>query len=85
MDTAKITGKQQGICGIITEMNQIMVWVVPITTSINNIKDSKSFDQKTSIVGKLEGNNVEKDDVKIVVLLKNLSNSWKTLDMPLIN
>ena len=50
-----------------------------------SIKDSKSFDYKTSITGKLEGNNVEKDDVKIVVPLKYLSNFWRTLDMPLIN
>ena len=49
------------------------------------IKDPKSFDYKTSITGKLEGNIVEKDDVKIVVPLKNLSNFWRTLDIPLIN
>ena len=50
-----------------------------------SIKDSKSFDYKTSITGKLEGNNVEKDDIKIVVPLKYLSNFWGTLDIPLIN
>ena len=43
--------------------------------SINySIKDSKSFNCKTSITGKLEGNNPEKDNVKIVVTLKYLSN-----------
>ena len=50
-----------------------------------SIKDSKSFDYKTSITGKLEGNNVEKDDVETVVPLKYLSNFWGTLDIPLIN
>ena len=50
-----------------------------------SIKDSKSFDSKTSITGKLENNNVEKDDVKIVVPLKYLSNFWRTLNMPLVN
>ena len=40
---------------------------------------------KTSITGKLEGNNVEKDDVEIVLSLKYLSNFWKTLNMSLIN
>ena len=50
-----------------------------------SIKDSKSFDYKTSITGKLEGDNVEKDDVKIFVPLKYLSNFWRTLDMSLIN
>ena len=49
--------------------------------SINySIKDSKSFDYKTSITGKLEGHNTEK-----VVPLKYLSNFWRTLDMSLIN
>ena len=39
-----------------------------------SIKDSNSFYYKTSITGKLEGNNVKNDDVKIVVPLKHLSN-----------
>ena len=50
-----------------------------------SIKDSKSFNYETSITGKLEDNNVEKDDVKIVVPLKFLSNFCRTLDIPLIN
>ena len=50
-----------------------------------SIKDSKSFNYKTSITGALEGNNAEKDDVEIAVQLKYLSNFWRTLDMPLIN
>ena len=33
-----------------------------------SIRSSKSFDYKTSITGKLEGNNVEKDDVKLLCL-----------------
>ena len=48
------------------------------------VKDSKSFDCKTSITGRLEGNNTEKE-VEIVVPLKYLSNFWRTLNMPLIN
>ena len=35
-------------------------------------------------MGKLEGNNTEKE-AKIVVLLKYLSNIWRILDIPLIN
>ena len=50
-----------------------------------SIKDSKSFDYKASIAGKLEGNNVEKDDIELAVPLKYLSNFWRTLDIPLIN
>ena len=56
-----------------------------VNNSINySIKDSKSFDYKTSITRKLEGSNTEKE-VEIVVPLKHLSNFWRTLDMPLIN
>ena len=51
----------------------------------SSIKDSKSFDYKTSLTEKLENNSVEKEKVKIVVLSKYLSNFWKTLDIPLIN
>ena len=47
-----------------------------------SIKDSKSFDYKTSITGKLESNNTK---VEIVVPLKHLSSFCRTLDMPLIN
>ena len=50
-----------------------------------SIKNSKYFDYKTSITGKLEGNNVEKDDDEIVVSLKYVSNFWRTLHAPLIN
>ena len=39
-----------------------------------SIKDSKSFDYKTSIAGELEGNNVEKEKVEIVVPSKYLCN-----------
>ena len=49
-----------------------------------SIKDSKSFDYKTSITGKIEGNNT-KNEAKIVVPLKYLSNFWRTVDIPLIN
>ena len=49
-----------------------------------SIKYLKCFDYKTSITGKLEDNNVEKDDVEILVPLNYLSNFWRTLDVPLI-
>ena len=50
-----------------------------------SIKNSKSFDYKTNITGKLEDGNAEKENVEIVVPLKYLSNFWRTLDFPLIN
>ena len=49
-----------------------------------SIKDSDSFNYKTSLTGNLEDNNTEKD-VEIAIPLKYLSNFWKNLDMPLIN
>ena len=49
-----------------------------------SIKDSKYFDYKISIVGRLEGNNKEKK-VKTVLSLKHLNDFWRTLDMSLIN
>ena len=49
-----------------------------------SIKDSVSFDYKTSITGKLEGNNTERE-TGIVVPLKYLSNCCWTLNMSLIN
>ena len=56
-----------------------------VNNNINySIKDSKSFNYKTSITGKLEGNDTGKE-AEIVVPLKYLSNFWRTLDMPLIN
>ena len=49
-----------------------------------SVKNSKSFDYKASITGKLAGIDTIKD-VEIVVSLKYLSNFWRTLEMPLIN
>ena len=47
-----------------------------------SIRSSKSFDYKTSITGKLEGNNTEKE-IEIVVPFKHLHNFWEILDIPL--
>ena len=49
-----------------------------------SIKNSKSLNHKTMITGRLAGNDTEKE-VEIVVLLKHLSNFWRTLDISLIN
>ena len=50
-----------------------------------SIEDSKSFDYKTRITGRLEGKNA-KEEVKLLLskMLKNLSNFWRALDIPLI-
>ena len=54
--------------------------------SINiSIRNSKSFDYKTKIVGSLAAGELEKDDVEIDIPLKYLGNFWRSLDIPLIN
>ena len=50
-----------------------------------SIKDSESFNYKKSITGKLENNEDELENIKIVVPLKYLSNLIRTLKIPLIN
>ena len=57
-----------------------------IKTNVNvtNDDNAPSFKYKASIIGNTE-NNGTKNGVKIVVPLKYLSNSWRSLEMPLIN
>ena len=50
-----------------------------------SIKDSKYFYYETSITERLEDSNTEKENVEIIVPLKDLSNLWRTLDITLIN
>ena len=50
-----------------------------------SIKNSKSFDYKTSITGKLEGNNVEKDDVEIAVPVTYVPYFFRSLNFLLVN
>ena len=49
------------------------------------INNSKHFDYKTKLVGKLRDNEDELEDVKIVVPLKNLSRFMFSLDFLMIN
>ena len=50
-----------------------------------SIRNSKSFDYKTEIIGSLNAGEDEKEDVTIAILLKYLGNFWRSLDIPLIN
>ena len=56
---------------------------------INHYLGSKSFDLKSSIEGELgdinDDNQVNKNNNRFVVPLKQLSNFWRSLKMPLIN
>ena len=52
--------------------------------NVTNDNNAPSFEYKANIIGNTE-NNVRKNAVKIAVLLKYLSNFWRSLEMPLIN
>ena len=52
----------------------------------HSILNSESFDYKANFMeNDVTHNNLTKNDVKVVVPLKHLSNFWKSLNMPLIN
>ena len=50
-----------------------------------SIRNSKSFDYKTEIMGSLDAGEDEKEDVTIAISLKYLGNFWRSLDIPLTN
>ena len=52
----------------------------------HSILNSESFDYKTSVMeNRVTHDNLTKNDAKVVVPLKHLSNFWKHLNIPLIN
>ena len=51
----------------------------------HSILNSESFNYKANFIGSVTNNNLTKNDVKIVIPLKYLSNFWKNLNIPLIN
>ena len=59
------------------------LWNYYKNTSTDPITNSESFKYRTSITGKTP-NNRNTIEVKFSVLLKYLSNFWRTLDIPLI-
>ena len=61
---------------------------VPNNDADLSIDNSKSFKYKAALVGKTAdaaGENSFVKSIKVVVPLKYLSNSWRSLEMPLIN
>ena len=61
---------------------------VPAGNADLTIDNSQSFKYKAGLVGKkdaVDGTNSSVKKAKIVVLLKYLSNFWRSLEMPLIN
>ena len=52
----------------------------------HSILNSESFDYKANFMENgVTYNNLTKNDVKVVVPLKHLSNFWRSLNIPLIN
>ena len=49
------------------------------------VRNSKSFDYKTKIIGSLDAGEDEKEDITIAIPLKYLGSFWRSLDIPLIN
>ena len=86
MNTVKITEKQQAACGIITEMNQVILFLLIIFLSF---KYKVSITGNTYNVGVGEAdynaNKVGKNKTEIVIPLKHLSNFCRALNIPLIN
>ena len=73
--TLKAIEKQLGVYMITIAMSQILGII--IVTEIEYII-------KTSITGKLENNENESEDIKVVVPLKHFSNFWRTTDILLV-
>ena len=51
----------------------------------HSILNSKSVNYKASFIDSMTNNNLTKNDVKIVISLKHLSNFWRSLDILLMN
>ena len=84
MNTVKITKKTTGsLWNYYRDELNSSVSANNITHSILN---SESFDYKANFMENgVTHNNLTKNDVKVVVPLKHLSNFWRSLNIPLIN
>ena len=78
MNTSKITEKQQTVCGIITEMNQAIPFLL-----ILNLLSTKQILQAGEVG--YDADRVDKNKTEIVVSLKHLNTFWRTLNILLIN
>ena len=93
MNTVKITEKQQEVCGVIIEVNQVILFLL-----ILNRLNIKQALQEISVAEKItddDGNEVDnpkydatkggKNETEVVILPKYLSNLWGRLNIPLID
>ena len=85
LNTAKITEKQQAVRRNITEINQIILFLL-----ILNLLNTRRVLQEILVdvcAGEAgyDTDKVGRNETEIVVPLKHLSNFWRTLNIPLIN
>ena len=86
MNTVKNIKKQQVVCGIIIEINQVILFLL---SDSEFLKYKTSNTANTYNVGnneeRYDANKVGKKETEVVIPLEHLSNFWRTLDIPLIN
>ena len=82
MNTVKIIKKQQVVCGITIEINQVIFFLLIL--NLLNIKQGREGGNPIPNPD-YHVNRAGKNETEVIVLLKHLSNFWRSLDMPLIN
>ena len=85
MNKARITEKQQVVYGIIIETNQVILFVLIL--SLWKCKISIAANTYNSVAGDAHYNatKVGKNKTEVFIPLKDFSNFWRTLNIPLIN
>ena len=82
MTTSKITEKQDAACGIITEINQVILFIL-ILNLLNKIRVLQEILVLVKPV--MMQTKLVKKKTEIVVPLKHLKNFCRTLNIPLVN
>ena len=75
MNTVKITEKQQVVCGIITEMSQVILFFL-ILNLLNTCITGNTYNVGDGEAG-YDADKVGKNITEAVILLKHLSNFWR--------
>ena len=81
MNTAKITEKQQVVCGIIIEMNHAILFLL-ILNLLNTSITGNTYNLAAGNAN-CDATKVSKNETEVVIPLKHLSNFWRTLNIPL--
>ena len=75
MNAVKITEKQQVVCGIITEMSQVILFFL-ILNLLNTRITGNTYNVGDGEAG-YDADKVGKNITEAVILLKHLSNFWR--------